>query len=97
MDSFDFGTPIDDVEWYCIEGGTSRVTEAMQENIKTKPETKKRVQKIAINRSSKSDGNMEVQVAGESEPRAGHCTVFNTTTLGCLSRIDTSGLDLHPA
>ncbi|RYP09077.1 hypothetical protein DL764_001498 [Monosporascus ibericus] len=97
MDSFDFDNSVGEIEWRCIEGGTSKLIDAMQEGLRRKPEPAKRVQKMAINRSSKEDGNMSVHVAGEPEARTGYSTVFNTTTLGCLSRMDTSGLDLHPA
>jgi monoamine oxidase len=98
MDSFDFDHSAGDVDWHCIEGGTGKLIDAMQDSLRRKPETGKRVQKMSIDRKSREeDGNMSVHVAGESEPRGGYSTIFNTTTLACLSRIDTSGLDLHPA
>lgn len=96
MDSFDFDHPSGEVEWHCIDGGTAKLTEAMQDIIKKEPETGKHVQKIMIDRSLKEDGNMSVKVADEEKSRHGYCTVFNTTTLGCLSRMDISSLDLHP-
>lgn len=97
MDSFDFDNPIGNVDWFCIEGGTTKLTEAMTNAISTKPETDKRVNLITIDRSSSEDGNMSVQVASEPEPRHGYSTVFNTTTLGCLGRMDLRGLELHPS
>ena len=97
MDSCDFDGFGEEVEWYCVRGGTGKVIEAMQQRIKGRVETGKRVRKMALDRSSHAENNMTVHVAGEPEPRDGYLTVFNTTTLGCLSRMDTSGLDLHPA
>ncbi|KAG8157463.1 hypothetical protein KVR01_012847 [Diaporthe batatas] len=101
MDSFDFDYPTKDpntpVKWLCIDGGTSVLTNAMQKALKSQPEVKKRVEAISINRKSTEDGNMSIKCADETEPRAGYSTVFNTTTLGCLGRMDLRGLDLHPS
>ena len=98
MDSCDFdGCDGAEVQWHCVQGGTGKVIEAMEKRIRGKVETGKRVNKMALDRSSKSEGNMNVHVAGEAGPRDGYMTVFNTTTLGCLSRMDTSGLELHSA
>jgi len=38
---------------------------------------------------------MVVQVAGEEKPR-NYSTVFNTTTLACMQRMDLRGAELHP-
>ncbi|KAF4953171.1 hypothetical protein FSARC_12451 [Fusarium sarcochroum] len=97
MDSCDFDGCGEEVDWHCVKGGTGKVIEAMEQRIHGKVETGKRVHKMALDQSSQAENNMTVHVAGEPEPRAGYMTVFNTTTLGCLSRMDTSGLDLHPA
>lgn len=97
MDSCDFDGYDEEVEWHCVKGGTGKVIEAMEQRIRGKVETGKRVHKMALDRSSQVENNMTVHVASEPEPRAGYMTVFNTTTLGCLSRMDTSGLDLHSA
>lgn len=97
MDSFDFENPTRDVEWFCIEGGTSLLTDAMQASLSTKVETGKRVEVISINWTSHDDGNMSVKCAGETEARTGYSTVFSTTTLGCLGRMDLRSLELHPS
>lgn len=97
MDSCDFDGCGEEVDWFCVRGGTGKVIEAMEQQIRGKVETSKRVRKMALDQSSQAENNMTVHVAGESAPRAGYMTVFNTTTLSCLSRMDTSGLNLHPA
>ncbi|KAH6856062.1 hypothetical protein B0I37DRAFT_67638 [Chaetomium sp. MPI-CAGE-AT-0009] len=107
MDSFDFDYPEDDAplhegdakpepKWYCIEGGTGRLIDAMEAKIKTTVQTSKRVEAISIDRSSTEDGNMSVKCAGETDSRSGYSTVFNTTTLACLDRMDLRTLELHP-
>ncbi|KAK0672657.1 putative L-amino-acid oxidase precursor [Cercophora samala] len=97
MDSFDFDNPTPNVKWFCIEGGTSLLTDAMQASLSTKVETGKRVEAISINRASSDDGNMAVKCADETEARTGYSTVFSTTTLGCLGRMDLRSLELHPS
>lgn len=101
MDSFDFDYPTEDpnkpVDWFCIEGGTSVVSESMQKDLKYQPQVNKRVEAISIDRRSQEDGNMSVKCADQTEPRTGYSTVFNTTTLGCLGRMDLRGLELHPS
>lgn len=101
MDSFDFDYPTKDpekpVDWFCIDGGTTVLSDSMQKTLKYQPQVRKRVEAISINRKSSEDGNMSVKCADETEPRTGYSTVFNTTTLGCLGRMDLRGLELHPS
>ena len=85
------------VQWYCIDGGTSLLTDAMRDGLSTKVQTGKRVEAIAIDRKNTNDGNMSVKCAGEKDPRRGYSTVFSTTTLGCLGRMDLHTLELHPS
>ncbi|KAK4692741.1 hypothetical protein P7C71_g4523, partial [Lecanoromycetidae sp. Uapishka_2] len=84
------------VKWFCINGGTQRVPEAMNASIK-KPlkeeDLQKRVTKIAIDRTDKSELPMRVKVEGEQETRK-YTTVFATPTLACLQRIDLTELEL---
>lgn len=100
IDSLDF-EPNDD--WTCILGGTSLVSDAMQKKLKEKVQFKKRVSKISIDHkiSKDSEGNVKpnmfVTCAGEKETRDPYVTVFNTTSLACLQRIDLTDLDLHPS
>ncbi|KAK3985459.1 L-amino-acid oxidase [Cladorrhinum sp. PSN332] len=94
IDSFDFNG---DVPWKCIEGGTTRVVDAMRASLNTtKVETKKRVVTIGNNTSVDGDGSMFVKVAGEETDREGYSTVFATTPLGCLARMNLDNLALHP-
>jgi monoamine oxidase len=69
----------------------------MQNRLSTKIQTGKRVEAISIDRLSTEDGNMSVKCADEIDTRTGYSTVFNTTTLGCLGRMDLRGLELHPS
>jgi monoamine oxidase len=107
MDSFDFDNPQEGgVKWSCIEGGTGLLTDAMHGRLSTKVTTGKRVEAISIARNTidekdgklvENDGNMSVKCAGEDQPRTGYSTVFSTTSLGCLGRMDLRSLELHPS
>lgn len=97
IDSFDFDYPELDVKWYCINGGTTLLIDAMKEKIETKIQTEKRVESISIDRMSIEEGNMSVKCAGEADPRSGYSTVFATPALGCLARMDLRSLELHPS
>jgi hypothetical protein len=76
IDSFDFDNPANK-GWKCIEGGTSLVTDAMVNRLKTKPQLNKRVDSIHHDwLNIKPDptnphGTMSVNVVGEKEPRGG--------------------------
>lgn len=101
IDSFDFDNPADTVKWSCIDGGTSLVAESMAKMISGTVETGKRVSSIAINRTSDIAGdntpNMIVKCFDEAAPRKPYATVFNTTSLACLQRIDVTELELMPS
>jgi len=54
IDSFDFDFPPPSgghVNWFCIDGGTTLLGEAMKSSIKGKIDLRKRVTSISINRS----------------------------------------------
>ncbi|KAK0757469.1 hypothetical protein N5P37_010194 [Trichoderma harzianum] len=93
IDSFDFDNPTKP-EWYCIEGGTSLLVDAMEETLVHKVQNNKRVDAISIDLDAPDDGNMSVRIGGKDY--SGYSTVFNTTALGCLDRMDLRGLNLHP-
>ncbi|KAM0243957.1 hypothetical protein ACHAP5_006720 [Fusarium lateritium] len=113
MDSFDFDYPATkwetdpatgkkkevkvEVEWSCILGGSDLLINGMRKLINQEVQTKKRVEAISIDRNSKSDNNMSIKCADEDSPREGYDTVFNTTALGCLGRMDLRSLDLDPS
>ena len=84
------------VDWFCIDGGTQRVPEAMNAALKkplTEKDLQKRVTKIAIDRPKTGEPSMKVKVSGEAEPRE-YMTVFATPTLACMQRMDLTGLEL---
>lgn len=97
LDSFIFETSKEDIKWYSIRGGTSRLADAMAQSLSKNVQTDKRVEAISIDMESKNDGNMSVRCAKEATPREGYSTVFNTTSLGCLARMDLHSLRLHPS
>ncbi|KAJ5472631.1 Oxoglutarate/iron-dependent dioxygenase [Penicillium desertorum] len=100
MDSFDLDKSTTGseggkaVKWYSVDGGSSVVIERMchQINKSSTVELGKQVRRIAINRSA----DLSVSCAGEDEARDGYATVFSTTPLACLQRIDTESLHLDP-
>ncbi|KAH8817307.1 hypothetical protein F5884DRAFT_722331 [Xylogone sp. PMI_703] len=96
IDSLDFDYPSESVEWSCIEGGSSLLIDAMASRLKKKPEIRKRVTSIAIDRDKRYNANMIVNIDGEKTPRE-YVTVFCTTSLASLQRVDLSGADLHIA
>ena len=84
------------VEWWCIDGGTQLVPEAMNASLKTplvKDGLGKRVSKIAYDRNDPGPAPMRVKVNGEVEIRS-YMTVFATPTLACLQRMDLTELEL---
>ncbi|RPB09826.1 amine oxidase [Morchella conica CCBAS932] len=101
IDSLDFEFD-DDVDWFCIEGGTKKVTEALLKKIQTQPEMYTSVTRIALERDcfgNNDENKMLVDMVsplGKTETRE-YDTVFNTTTLACAARIDLTGAELHPA
>ena len=85
------------VEWFCIDGGTQIVPEAMNKKLKkplTEHDLGKRVSKISFVREKKSnDSYMTVKVDNESESQK-YMSVFATPTLACLQRVDLTELEL---
>ena len=86
------------VDWFCVDGGTQRVPDAMNASLKkplTQRDLGKRVTKIAVEppMTSYGEASIKLQVSGEEEPR-NYMTVFVTPTLACLQRIDLTGLEL---
>ncbi|KAJ5210465.1 Amine oxidase [Penicillium cf. griseofulvum] len=101
MDSFDLDQPSTGsdesgpgIKWYSVDGGSSVVIDRMCHQIKRNStiELGKQVRRITLNRSA----DLSVSCAGEEEARDGYATVFSTTPLACLQRIDTESLHLDP-
>jgi monoamine oxidase len=95
MDSFDFaGYGKQAIKWYCIDGGSSLLTQSMEKTIKRPIQHEKRVRGYSQNPETKE---ITVHVAGEpGGSRLPYTSVFNTTSLPCLQRMDLTGLNLHP-
>ncbi|KAK4224658.1 L-amino-acid oxidase [Podospora fimiseda] len=95
IDSFDFDGS---ANWYCIEGGTTRVTDAMVASLKnTTISTKKRVVTIGQDTTVSDDGSIFLKVCGEQTPREGYSSIFSSAPLGCLARMDLDNFALHPS
>ena len=90
---FDYGP---DVNWFCIDGGTSKLAEAMCGDIKTQPTLNKAVTRIALNREGGSKTTLSIDINGSSHPTK-YDTVFNTTTLACAQRMDLIHAELSSA
>ncbi|OTA99141.1 hypothetical protein M426DRAFT_68361 [Hypoxylon sp. CI-4A] len=101
LDSFDFDYDAE-VSWYCIDGGTSLLTNAMADKINRSGrgtiKLGKRVEAVSIKGNNKDDRNMSVTyVEGEKrQETSDFSTVFSTTSLGCLQRMDLRGINPHP-
>ena len=95
LDSLDFDYPERPVKWSCIDGGGSSLIDKLLETIKQKPTVGKRASSISIDRLNSGEHNMTVQICSEPGPR-NYSTVFNTTSLACMQRMDLSEAELHP-
>ena len=108
IDSLDFDyfteylRPDKKVNWKCIDGGTSLLTDAMRATLRTSQTDEqilgKQVTSIALRRVEAqgdvpASSAMDVTVRGEVKAR-NYAAVFNTTTLACLQRMDLTGLEL---
>ncbi|ETS85835.1 hypothetical protein PFICI_03860 [Pestalotiopsis fici W106-1] len=96
MDSLDFSTTekSEDTKWYCIDGGSSLLSQAMEKSITQPVQHGMRVEGFSQNEET---NEITVCVAGEPEgTRLPYSTVFNTTSLACLQRMDLTRLQLHP-
>jgi hypothetical protein len=105
LESLDFGyydipneiayEPLDpppDTKWWCIMGGAQELAFHMEKRLKMKPQYQSRVTAIRVGKTS----DMEIDVtssAGKMETKP-YNGVFNSTTLGCLRRMDTTGSEL---
>ena len=95
LESLDFnynnpGTP--DLPWWCIMGGAQQLPIRMEKQLARKPIYKTTVKAISAITDPGSDWQMEVTTSTElGTAKQQYNAVFNTTTLGCLRRIDTSG------
>lgn len=91
--AFDYGDG--EEQWKSVEGGTTKVTEALIAKIQNKPFYNKRVTRIALDRNAAGENKMVVTTNYGDDPKR-YASVINTTTLACLQRIDTTDLELPP-
>jgi monoamine oxidase len=86
---FEFG---DDTKWYCILGGAQQLAKKMEAKVSHKPVYNSLVTAI------RAIDNMEVEVEVETssvKTTKKYRAVFNTTTFGCLRRMDLSNAGLN--
>ncbi|KAK4163712.1 hypothetical protein QBC43DRAFT_344953 [Cladorrhinum sp. PSN259] len=96
---FDYGDEWDKCKrssynWWCIMGGAQQLPIIMEKRLSSKPRYKSPVVAIRNTPRLGAPYRMEIDVkpTPSSEPETlGYSAVFNTTTLGCLRRIDTTG------
>lgn len=84
----------DTTKWYCVEGGAQVLAEKMEKKLKQKPTYESTVTKI------QAQGHMKMEVQYQKNGKVNSKTyagVFNSTTLGCLKRIDTTAAGLNYA
>jgi len=82
-------------KWWCIMGGSQQLPMLMEKRLKTKPIYSSRVSALRnvlkFNPPNPLTFGVEVSLQGdETSKRRVYDGVFNTTTLGCLRRIDTT-------
>ena len=91
------GQPLKNGNWYCVEGGTSELIIALEQQFPDQIQYKKRVTKMALVRLNENDDGkncVEVFVKGEEKPRQ-YASVINTTTLAALQKMDLTGMEFH--
>ncbi|CAZ83540.1 unnamed protein product [Tuber melanosporum] len=103
IDSLDFDYPFGPndppdatVEWACVDGGTSVVTDRMAEMIRTKPHYNLRVTAIAMDNPASDNPNMKISVQDHPEwERERYSHVICTAPLPCMRVMDLeqAGLD----
>ncbi|KAK1756354.1 hypothetical protein QBC47DRAFT_444804 [Echria macrotheca] len=76
--------------WWCIMGGAQQLPILMEQQLSKKPAYNTAVKAIRAIPDGLSPWQMEVTTTSDIIPKQ-YNGVFNTTTLGCLRRIDTSG------
>lgn len=88
------------VKWWCIDGGTQLLVKGVKalkdrqgRSVNSKIELGKEVVAVAYEASADGESKMRVKMAGEAKPRY-YATVFDTTTLAALQRMDLGGLNL---
>lgn len=94
LESLDFDYD-DSTKWWCIMGGAQQLPILMEKQLRTKPTYGSPVSSLRttlrLEAAKKLNFAMEVYLRGDSpSTHRVYDGVFNTTTLGCLRRIDTT-------
>lgn len=89
--NFDWNSPVEDTQWYCVLGGVEQLALRMQSRVQQKPSFESRVTEIKI--ADADPKKFEVTV--ENKGKGIYDGVFNSTPLGCLRQMDTSKAGLN--
>ncbi|KAK4464694.1 hypothetical protein QBC42DRAFT_220398 [Cladorrhinum samala] len=81
----------DEYPWWCVMGGAQQLPIRMEERLKSKPRYNAPVSAIRAVSGRQYKMEIDLKTGERSLPYSG---VFNTTTLGCLRRIDTTKCDI---
>jgi len=84
------------VEWACVDGGTSIVTDRIWDRVSTKPLLNRRVTAIAVDNPTSNNPNMKISVQGHPEyDEKIYSHVICTAPLSCMRvmDLDQAGLD----
>jgi monoamine oxidase len=90
------GTKTEETKWWCLEGGSEILTDAMHATLKTKPLYSHRVTSIAPSKTGARPQTMKITVAGHPEVSdREYSHVVSTVPLPCLRMINLTdcGLD----
>ncbi|KAF8861208.1 hypothetical protein BDZ45DRAFT_587255 [Acephala macrosclerotiorum] len=90
LESLDFGFS-DDTKWYCILGGAQQLAKKMEAKLSQKPVYNSTVTAIRATGTMQVDVDVVTPSVKETKKYNG---VFNTTTLGCLRRMDLTNAGL---
>lgn len=82
----------DDIEWWCIEGGSRVFIDRMVKKVNPKPSYNKRVTSIELDQGT-SPHSMKVQVQGDTKSRS-YSHVISSIPLSCLRCVDLSKAQL---
>lgn len=83
------------VKWWCIDGGTEVLTNAMNKALKTKPHYSHRVTSVSMSNPQDAKTTMKLTIMGHPEfLDREYSHVISTVPLPCLRMIDIGGCGL---
>ena len=100
LESLDFEYANDSTKnkWRAILGGATQLALKMEDTLANKPTYLSRIVAIRVGKKTDMEIDIKKSTCGgwDTTPETkGYHGVFNTTTLGCLKRIDTTGTSLN--